>query len=226
MVYYKRRRARRPLKRRMARKRRMYRARIKRSPGKQIVHRHFRWAPLESRLDYTVPAAAAGTGNYGIVAGSRAFSLADIVNFSELTQLYDQYKIARVYMRFNYNTNLAASAIGAPDAGLGLEMLITNDYDDANTPTYNELAQRSTTKRVRFSNNRPVITWKCRPRVLNEVYRSALTTHYNPMRAPYLDATAADVPHLGTKFVFLNSMPTDVGVSVDIGMTIYCRGTR
>lgn len=226
MVFYRKRRyARRPRKR-VARKRRMYKMRIKRNPGKQVVHRHFRWTTLEQRIDLTVPAAAAGTGNYGILGYGTAFTLSNLVNFSELTQLYDQYKIARVYLRFNYNSNPGASTLGTPDAGLGLEMLICNDYDDVNTPTYNELAQRSTTKRYRLTNNKPTRTWKLRPRVLNEVYRSSLTTHYNPMSAPFLDATAADVPHLGTKWVLLNSMPSDVGVSVDVGMVVYCKGTR
>lgn len=203
-----------------------YRSRIYNRRGKQVVHRHFRWMPYEQRINITIPAAAAGSFNPGINTYSLAYYVNQLSNFLELSQLYDQYKIARTYLRVNYNTNIAASATGFTHYGQGLEMLIGNDYDDINPPTYNEMAQKSTTKRVRFTDLRPTHKWKCRPKVLQENYKTALLTGYSTAKAPWVDFQNADLPHYGTKMVFLNYIAAEVSVSIDVGMIVLCRGTR
>lgn len=204
--------------------RKAYRMRRWRSAGRQVVHRHFRWIPRTARVSVVVPAATAadqGVATYGLVYG-----LNQIVNFTELSQLYDQYKIIKAYTRFNWNYSIADTTTwNSPGLGKGLEMLIANDYDDVAAVSYDDLAQRSTTKRLRLTSNKPTQAWSCRPKILTEIYRSPISTSYNPRRA-WLDFATTDVPHYGTRVVFINPYPTEVIVDIDIGYSILCRGTR
>lgn len=77
------------------------------------------------------------------------FQLAHTNNFSEFTALYDQYKIQKVKIFFEYGQNSAE----ADSRGGVIPKLVTfPDYDDRAAVTFTELMQReATTRRSKLS---------------------------------------------------------------------------
>lgn len=197
--------------------------------GRQVVHKFFRWQGQVNDTLVSIPGST-GPATPGQAALAIAYLMSRMAAAAELSVLYDQYKIVRTYLRMSYNWNPDdGGGVGAAQVtGQGPEVLIYNDYDDSTVPAnYDDVVQVSRMKRKRFHADRPVISWKCRPKPLREVYRSAVSTAYeNPTRAPWLDMSSTDIPHYGTKLWFINPSPMLCVVRISVGYKVLCRGVR
>lgn len=193
---------------------------------RQVVHKFFRWNSYVNDTEVAVPAATAG--GPGFASLGQDHQLAAVPNVTEFSTLYDQFKIVRVYFRIQVNFDESTT----PAASQLPEVYVVNDYDDSTAPTassagVDEMRQRPKMKIMRFTENRVVLHWKCRPKPLEEVYRSAIATSYKvPGRAPWLDCSHTDVPHYGTKFLFLNPSGVACTIRITRGFKILLRGVR
>lgn len=179
-------------------------------------HRHCRWF-----TDPDTIVLAKNTG--GVVGLGRSFQLDEIKNFSELTSLYDQYKITHIKAYASWSPfaglseDTAWNAAGASaSAALGSGMLtpilwFMPDYDDDSTPTMAEIEQSSRAKCVRL-NPHKTFKFNIKPATLTAVYQ-AVTSAYSPKWKTRLDCANDDVPHYGMKWVaqYLNNINLDMG---------------
>lgn len=189
--------------RRMAR-RAMGRGMISRAP-KQPVQYFTRTAYLLGFYSLAPGAAAVGA--------ARNFTLSQVPNATEFTNLYDQYQIKGIKItlipRFTQsNANTATQVIG--------NMWSCLDYDDASTPpNLTTLLQYQNVKRTRTNqiHSRYLV-----PAVAREVFNTGIATAYAPQKKVWLDCTSDTVEHYGIKFWFDS---TAAGVTYDLQVKFY-----
>lgn len=155
--------------------------------------------------------------------GALTFTLETLLSADELTawkELYDQYKIKGVQIRFvpKFSELSLVSTVGTATGNAKAvipEIATVIDIDDADTVTYEEMIEYGTFRRQRFNreHKRYVI-----PRAATMVYNGATSTAYGPMsRRQWLDMANDDVPHYALKYIVTpSSFNTDT-----IGEAIY-----
>lgn len=133
-------------------------------------------------------------------AGAMIFRLSDVPNYTEFTNLYDQYRIKGVKVIFDFtsqepNINASYNFIG--------KFYTAIDLDDNNTPSEVEIQQMRYCK-VR----RPIgtVTRYLKPRALNTMYNDGVTSAYSlSPKKLWIDVAYPSVYHYSLKY-FWTSM--------------------
>ena len=124
---------------------------------------------------------------------SASFSLKDVIDYTDFTDLFDRYKITKVVLKIMYQTN-----IGVGSNGILPVMNYTFDCDDADLPVNQQDVTRKGYVKTKILNaNRP-FSWVCKPRISKQVY-DGLNAAYMSERPCWLDCTNPDVPHFAFK---------------------------
>lgn len=141
------------------------------------------------------------SGVTGIHVSAYALTLADIPNYTEFTALFDQYKINFVrfsFIPFSNAVSVAEHGTVLPNSTLPVLMRYT-DYDDAIIPSAVENTFMENGKVRRNLWNR-TIKIGFQPKILNQVYKTALATGYAPSdKSIWIDTNDITVPHYGLK---------------------------
>lgn len=123
-------------------------------------------------------------------------------DISELAVVYDQWRVARVTVRFDFNT-LVLTNNGAQTAPPIL--YFTTDYDSVEDTSVNQIMQYPGFKTHSFNRNgySPcILTFK--PRALRDVAGSGVSTGYSPMTDnPFIRTAELSIPHYGLKMGLL-----------------------
>lgn len=157
-------------------------------------HYHIRWEAADRTLDLTSANTYENDAFF--------FALNTLQNYTELTNLYDQYKITKIIMYLNWSP--LAYSTGLNDTSKTPELIApmvmyTRDHDDATPITLADFKQISKTKQFRCAPGKQykiVLT----PSILTEAYRTGLLTAYMPKYGQKLDMANPDVQHYGIKF--------------------------
>ena len=212
MVSFRRRgRPREPRRRRKNRSRRLTK---KQRINKMLnVHLHRRWA-LTNSLQIT-----ATTSSIGFSTLEEIFALDKLINYTELTSLYDQYKInfVEIYMMWSPDyLPVATSTTAGERANLippSLKIFHLPDYDDADALTKDEFKERAKCKLMLLKpQQRKKIVVK--PAVLSQMYETLTSTGYAPKWGIKLDTDDPSIPHYSYKFGV--EVPKVMGGSSDI----------
>lgn len=205
------------------RPRRQNRKRVKVMGGrKRTVNKVRRQVHMFKRTAYigTVTASISAAGTPSPVASAFAFSLSQVPNVSEFSSLFDQYKLTGVRMRITPAlTQGISSPLFGTSAALGYSKVHTAiDYDDNTAPTSEDelLEYGSLKSTTAFKDHTRYI----KPKLLQQVYRSALSTSYAPKSSVYLDMATSDVPHFGLK-LWVSAPNTPAGTAGSISYKIY-----
>lgn len=169
------------------------------------------------------------TGTGVNIAGAYTFSLSQLPNVSDFSNLYDQYKITGAKLSFTpgqteYIGNVLSGQTGAQAFNKFHSVI---DYDDAVVPSSeNDLLQYGSLKSTQGGRTH---TRFIKPKILQEVYRSAISTAYNPISNRFLDMNYTDVPHYGIK-VWSSApvSPASCALTYNVYLTLYftCKNTR
>lgn len=159
-------------------------------PIKNHTHKFIRYATNDVNLDLTAGSAP----NQVFLA--QEFKLSDVMNSSEFTNLYDQFRIigVKVYMDW---TPYTGGAVVVTDA-LAPVVQLFPDYDDAATPTENAFRSRAIVKHFRMNNGTKTYFFK--PAVLGVNYETAVASAYTPKWNTWLDVADSATPHYSLKF--------------------------
>lgn len=130
---------------------------------------------------------------------SLQFSLGQLVSYSDITSLCDQYKLAGAYVRLFFNNNLSIGQYNTTATSMPFVQYIT-DHDDALPPNVVNIRQRMGLKLKTFKNNSSYIGMMCRPVPSNDVYAEG-AAYGIPGRAPWINSANAFVPHYAIKGV-------------------------
>ncbi len=132
------------------------------------------------------------------VAGTAAytFSLSGLPDSSDISNLFDQYRILQVTVSIN---PLTAGSVSA--------LYTAIDYDDSTLPT--NLQSVLVYDTLQVSNSSSVTQRTFTPRVLSENYVSAVSSGYGTIARPWLDSASNGVVHYGLKvFIPITTGPT------------------
>jgi len=152
---------------------------------------------------------ATGTDLITVSAGTagQSFSLVNsltaVANYTEFTNLYDQYKITGIKATFQLENNPDASAILNNGAVANSNNFFPRIwyYVDNNDSTAPALIDCKQHVKVRHRVLRPnaMMTVFFKPAVLNQVYQSALTSGYEAKTNQWISTANSSVPHYGLK---------------------------
>lgn len=226
MARYRRRRSRRRTTRRKSRRApRRYVARKSRRSRPSVNQHHFiRSTEVVLYNDVSTGATCISSNNeillapsalsggfqpYGGLGGSASnfasffrYRLSDLVNVSEFTNLYDQYKIKGIRMTFEYAHNIST----ADGSSVPLPKLVYfRDFDDQGITTQMELEQREAIT-TRLTLNRPR-TLLIKPRFKRYVQQSdtpALSSPAETYARGWLDCGNTNIQHYGLKFALID----------------------
>lgn len=176
--------------------------------GQEVIIRNTNvggsWVPTMTTNDAffmsspTQSTALAGNYDYTL---STLFKLSSVNQPSDLTNLFDRYKISGVCLKIQYLQNVG-SPQGVPNVGAVYSNLPTIVYafdgDDANVNTADVIQQKGYAKTRVLNANRPLSVY-IRPRVTKEIYNSTISTGYSSEKACWLDANSSSIPHFGLK---------------------------
>ncbi len=125
-------------------------------------------------------------------------------NVTELSALFDQYRISNVTLRIDYTTDIFNNSGTAYKAPLVLAVV---DYDDIGTAGVADLLQYPKVVTHSFDQNgyTPFMV-SLKPRPLLEVGGSGISSGYAPMtQSPHIRTTNLNIPHYGFKLAILSN---------------------
>lgn len=173
------------------------------------------------------PAIVGNTNNFnlgtvaasgGLIAGlydvpvSCFFTLGDIINSGDFTQLFDQYRIRKVQLIFRISSGASTGAPGVGAASTAISP-ITNptlywhiDHDDANPVAPVDIRERMGVRSRQLIPGRAITITLNRPRVDVATFNSAGTVVSNGVGSGYgwFDTATTNVPNFGIKFMIQN----------------------
>lgn len=124
------------------------------------------------------------------------FHLSDLPDYTDFTNLFDQYQITGIRLTFHRFQNVSLTGTANADSILPLTY-VTTDFDDVAVITEDQLCQYDKVKV--YTSGR---TFKIffRPKVLSPVYESAVTSAYaNPIAQPWISTADPDVDFFGLR---------------------------
>lgn len=228
---FKRRRTRRPFrKRKRARPgvRRFVRARRKFvNPGTATrwggdsaiikIKRGFNALNLAGNAAYTpyIPSVAIG--------GVQVFKLADLPNYTDFTNLFEEYMITGIKLSFTIRRSVQTQSTGATNSFATHPHLYYNidiTGNDMVATNVNNMLEQPNTKRVRLQDDRSTGIY-LQPRTSNTVYQTGITPAYAVNRMQWVSTAYPSVPHYGVKMLIDEF--TDTGNYVDCIATYYVK---
>lgn len=122
-------------------------------------------------------------------------------NVTEFSNLFDQWKIRRVFLQFDCPMGYSNSG---PSPTIVPNIYYVEDYDDSQNASLTDLLQYPHVRVHQFNKNgyTPLIM-ELSPKPLRDVAGSGISTTYGPMStAPWLRTADMSTPHYGIKMVF------------------------
>lgn len=151
------------------------------------------------------------------------FALSGVINAAEFSALFDQYKITGIKLNFYLVRNLGNAA---NVVGIRPRMYIVTDYDTSTSPTsFDELREYSNCRVHQFDDSKP-FTYFIRPKILNEVYRTAVSTGTAPQRPPWVSTAHLDLQHFGMRLGIENILDSDVSIVMEPTLYFGCKNVK
>lgn len=202
MPYRRRQRRRKRMPRRRRYNRRPRKARITRwGVAKYNIHHYRRMGRTVS-----VPLAA----NQTIATYSPNFNLADVVNSSEFTTLYDQFRLDYVTVNISWSPNVTI-ALNPNNPGQALYpiMYYVKDYDDATSPlSLTQFKEKGNIRQFRLTPNKVYkinVKPACQKLVVKNFGAGAVQfadLSTGPQWNRKIDINASQTPHFGLKMLW------------------------
>lgn len=149
--------------------------------------------------------------------------------YAEITDLFDDYRIKKVTLRFDWSQD---GYPGSSPTLMAPLIYYVQDFNDASTTNLTNLLQYPEVKNHSFYSGgyKPLIV-ELRPRPLMDIASTGITTAYGPtLAAPWIRTSEPGVPHYGFKLAANNfGVATNATVG-NVSLTAYidfeCRGVR
>jgi len=154
------------------------------------------------------------------------FQFDNIVQYTDFTTLYDQYKITGVCAFIRLMTN--------PDSTVGSTQIFPTlwwitDYDDDTTPTLTTIKEKQGCKRAVLLPGRQLKVYVKNPHVDAMIYNGQASTGYATVRNQWVDCNSAAVPHYGLKMCVDTEGVINAGnyyISIEYKYYFSCRGAQ
>lgn len=192
------------------RKYRRYYKKYKVNKPMGLVHKFIRVA------DYDTISSSAVADQFGAFS----YSLVLLPDYAEFTNLFDEYMIYKVTMRF---LPLGVDSVNSTTLVKPLFYLMIDKDDDATPSSVNQFYENPTTRYSIAGKQHKISLY---PMFSRAVYQSALATGYGTGRG-FLDCSNASIPHYGVKWYLGPSVIANACTyKIIVKYYIRCRGVR
>lgn len=155
--------------------------------------------------------------------GSYTVALSDVVNSSDFTNLYDQYRLDKLIIKFYLKFDPSSQSATTSNIP---RLYWYRDLDDLTSPaSLNEIRENGKCKTVPLTLYKPV-TIVMKPNVLRVIYQSAVSSQYTPSFNQWLDMSTPTNQHYGLKFAIDDLTNTNYRVEVEGTLHFSCRQSR
>lgn len=160
----------------------------------------------------------------GNVTGGIAFQLADLPNVTEFTTLFDQYKICAVRIKFLPQSNTLQTLTTGLTSNFCGTFFYVVDYDDANAPASASVLCEYQNMKTR----NPLREFKAyfKPKCVSTVFGSGVTVNAGTLKSQWLDVGQTTVPHFGFKYVWTQSINSNISIMPIFTYYIKCKNVR
>jgi len=180
------------------------------------LHRYTR---MEAQDGGAFRSLSCNFGATGWNATALTFDLSRVTDYAEFTSLYDNYKITGVKVSFDYTPDvLPASPVGDTFVP---KIWCVRDYNDAATPNIDDMTQSTRVKVFRLFPGKTYSIF-LRPAVLQQVYKSVVSSGNVPKWNQWIDCNDYAVPHYGLKLVTQGFPSVNMG-SVSLRIKYYLK---
>lgn len=153
----------------------------------------------------------AGTVSYGSMAFNA--QLYDLPNYTDLTNLYEQYRIDKIVFKLVPFATMVTTAGADAVSTAGMMVHYCLDYDDTTTPPASAAGistmrekQGYRVRNIYQGAGRPiVVTWV--PRIHTNAATDGSVVAKQPKSKQWIDTDDEDVPHYGVKFIVESVSP-------------------
>jgi hypothetical protein len=151
------------------------------------------------------------SGSYD-VPFSMQFRLDQIVQYTDITNLCDKYRLDRISISAYFQSVLFnAQNGGASDTTIPYIEWV-EDHDDANVPTITEVRAKMGTHISAFDGPGRCAKMWCKPKVAIQLYGGVVTAYEVPKTGVWVDSLSVNVPHYGIKGV-IHGIQLPIGAS-------------
>lgn len=151
------------------------------------------------------------------------FTLSSVINAGEFSALFDQYKITGISLKFYLSRSMSNAA---QVNGVRPRLYIITDYDTSTPPaSFDELREYSNCRIWNFDSEKP-FTYFFRPKILNEVYRTAISTGTAPVRPPWISTSHLDLQHFGIRLGVENIFDADISIVIEPTFYFGCKNVK
>lgn len=151
------------------------------------------------------------------------FTLGDVAGASEITALFDNYKITKVQYRWVITRNPDWNNTTA-NRGWSVRVAWAHDFNDQVVIPQALLFQRAGLKEVYLNSDRLQSRWySIRPAILVNQYESLTSTSYGPKWRQWIDTSETATPHYGIKYAYQN-LYAGTNLRLEAKIFMECKG--
>lgn len=156
--------------------------------------------------------------------GSAVFTLANTTAYSELVNLFDNYRITRVMYRWVVTRNPDWNTTTG-NRGWSVRINWGHDFNDSTPISQSQIYQRAGMREVYLNNAKLTSRWySLKPASLVQMYESSTATAYQPKWRQWMDTNDSAAPHYGIKFAYDNLF-AGPNLRMEAKIYIECKGT-
>lgn len=164
-----------------------------------------------------------GNAIYAPFLGNLNFSLNQVINPTDFSNLFDRYRINYVTVKVRLAIDPGAQI---PASARYPRIWWVHDFDDAVIPgSIAELREHANYREAALDPHKPV-EMKIRPSTLSLIYRTAVASSYEPKWNTWVDMAQTDVPHYGIKFGIDDLTNTAYRVTFEQRLFFECKNVR
>lgn len=180
--------------------------------------------PSGSCVSLGTPVVVPGSADHYDIPFSLKFRLDQVMNATDITNAFDQYKINSAKVKIHCNFNTAGDGVGQFSRAYLIPWVeYCQDHDDAAVPTLSFMREKMGVKNKYFNASRPAISMGVRPRFADTVFSNGITSGYAVGRKQWLNTTYSSVEHYSIKGVIHNValLGSGTGPLFDIDVALY-----
>lgn len=149
-------------------------------------------------------------------------ALNQLVNVSDFTNLYEQFRINYVVIKFFLTIDPSAQAAASANFP---RLYWCRDTNDSTPLSENEMYERADMRSAILRPDRPVIM-KFKPNVLQTNYLSGIASAYTAKWGEWIDTANVAVPYYGCKWNIDNFTNTNYRLNIDQTFYFQCKGAK
>lgn len=156
--------------------------------------------------------------------GTTTFALNNVAGFTELQNLFDNYRIMKVLYRWVITRDPTSDNTSLANRGLFPRIVWAHDFNDAGVVNRTGLYQRAGLREVYMSETMQKTRWyTLNPAVQSRLFESTVSDSFTPKWRQWIDTGEPGCPHYGIKYAIDQNYTGQI-VRLEAKLIMECKG--